>query len=68
MNAWVAKIVGKPIDRFLNPKLLDQTVPPEERKNPGSLHFTLSRTEPISMLIKPVNLNAVLLKFSDLCS
>jgi hypothetical protein len=26
MNAWTSKLIGKPIDRFKNPKLIDPTV------------------------------------------
>ena len=41
MNAWVSSIISKPIDRFKNPKLLDQTVKASEHKNLKSVHFTL---------------------------
>jgi len=41
LNAWMSKLISKPINRFKNPKLIDPTVPQEERKNPKSKHFTI---------------------------
>ncbi len=65
MNAWVSKLIGKPMDKFVNPKLLDSIATEEERKDPKSVHYAISRTEPLSYSIKPKNINEVLIKFSQ---
>jgi len=65
MNAWVAKLIGKPLNKFVNPKLLDVNVAEEERKNPKSINFTLMRTTPLSYSIKPSNINEVPVKFEQ---
>jgi len=59
MNAWVAKLIGKPLDKFVNPKLLDPLATEEERKDPKSVHYSISRVEPLSYSIKPKNINEV---------
>lgn len=59
MNAWVSKLIGKPLDKFVNPKLLESIATEEERKDPKSVHFAISRTEPLSYSIKPKNINEV---------
>ena len=59
MNAWVSSIISKPIDRFKNPKLLDQTVKPSENRNLKSVHFTLQRTLPLSMTYKKEEISHV---------
>ena len=60
INAWVAKITGKPLKKFVNPKLLETEIPEEERKDPRSVNFVISRTEPLSYSIKPKNINEVI--------
>jgi hypothetical protein len=41
MNAWMSKLISKPINRFKNPKMIDPTISAEERKDPKSIHFTI---------------------------
>jgi len=70
MNAWVAKLIGKPLDKFINPKLkdpelMDGTVQEYERRDPNSIHFTLTRTDPLSYSIKPKNINEVGTRFKE---
>lgn len=65
MNAWVAKLIGKPLDKFTNPKLANVNVTEEERRNPKSVNFTLLRTNPLSYSIKPKNINEVSVKFEE---
>ena len=31
MNAWLSRLIGKPVDRFKNPKLIDPSVTRKER-------------------------------------
>jgi hypothetical protein len=63
MNAWMSKLISKPINRFKNPKLIDPTVPQEERKNPKSKHFTIQRTLPLSMTYKKKDITKVPMQF-----
>jgi len=63
INAWVSKIIGKPLDKFVNPKLLDVGIDDEERKDPTSVNFVINRTEPLSYSIIPKNINEVPVKF-----
>jgi len=65
MNAWVAKLIGKPLDKFINPKLLEANISEEERKNPRSVNFTLMRTQPLSYSIKQKNINDVPVRFEE---
>eukprot|EP01017_Pseudomicrothorax_dubius_P032150 TRINITY_DN4177_c0_g1_i1.p1 TRINITY_DN4177_c0_g1~~TRINITY_DN4177_c0_g1_i1.p1 ORF type:complete len:289 (-),score=75.85 TRINITY_DN4177_c0_g1_i1:40-906(-) len=58
MNAWVGKIVQKQLDRFTNPKLLNQRVPEKERQNLKGPHFTLRRTQPLTYLYKKESITA----------
>eukprot|EP00357_Protocruzia_adherens_P006890 CAMPEP_0115000986 /NCGR_PEP_ID=MMETSP0216-20121206/17096_1 /TAXON_ID=223996 /ORGANISM="Protocruzia adherens, Strain Boccale" /LENGTH=516 /DNA_ID=CAMNT_0002366213 /DNA_START=5 /DNA_END=1552 /DNA_ORIENTATION=+ len=51
MNYWLSKITGKPIEKFKNPNMLN-SCDPEERNDPKSVHFTLSRILPLSVLVK----------------
>lgn len=50
MVYWISEIIHKPVDRFKNPKLVDETIDNEKRKNMKSAYFTLSRTIPLSIL------------------
>jgi len=59
MNAWVSKLIGKPLDKFINPKLLEADIDEEERKDPTSVNFVINRTEPLSYSIIPKNINEV---------
>ena len=60
LNAWISKLIGKPLHLFKNPKLLNGSmVSKEERKDPKSLNFTLNRTKPLSYSVKPKDINAV---------
>lgn len=61
MNAWMSILINKPIDRFINPKLIDPTVTMEQRKDLKSVHFTLNRTLPLSMTVKKKNISFVFL-------
>ena len=63
MNAWVAKLTGKPLDRFKNPKLLNSSIPREERIDASNLNFTLFRTQPLTMLTKKKSLTQVFMLF-----
>jgi len=65
MNAWVAKLIGKPLNKFVNPKLLDAAVSEEERKDPKSVNYTIMRTTPLSYSIKPKNINEVPVRFEQ---
>lgn len=49
---WVSKIVGKSIDRFPSVTTLDNTLTPQQLKDPKSPFFTLSRKLPLTLLIK----------------
>ena len=49
---WVSKIVGKSIDRFPSVTTLDNTLTPEQLRNPKSSFFTLNRKLPLPLLIK----------------
>jgi len=59
MTKWVSEIVQKPVDRFKNPKMVNTTIPQEERKNINSVHFTLSRTLPLTILHKKEEISYV---------
>jgi uncharacterized membrane protein YheB (UPF0754 family) len=59
MNAWVSKLIGKNIERFTNPKLLNQTIPEKERHNLKSIHFTLTRTVPLAYKYKKPSITMV---------
>jgi hypothetical protein len=50
MVYWISEIIHKPVDRFKNPKLVDETIDNEKRKNMKSAYFTLNRTIPLSIL------------------
>jgi len=63
MNAWVSKLIGKPLDAFINPKLLDTTIQESTRHDPKDVNFVLSRTKPLSYSIKPKDINAVSTQF-----
>jgi len=65
MNAWVAKIIGKPLDRFVNPKLMETIAHEEERTDPKSVNFVINRTAPLSYSIKPKNINEVGTRFQE---
>ncbi|KAM3142181.1 hypothetical protein pb186bvf_005590 [Paramecium bursaria] len=62
MNAWMSQLINKPIHRFKNPKLISK-VPPEERKNPESIHFTINRLLPIDMTYKKKDITQAALEF-----
>ncbi|EAS00090.1 nucleoside diphosphate kinase (macronuclear) [Tetrahymena thermophila SB210] len=63
MNAWVAKLINKSIEKFSNPKLIDPTVTQKERQNLKSIHFTLNRTLPLSMITQKPNISYVPIEF-----
>jgi nucleoside diphosphate kinase len=65
LNAWVAKLIGKPLDKFVNPKLLEVEVAEERRHDPKDVNFVLNRTEPLSYSVKPKNINEVPIKFAE---
>lgn len=59
MNAWMSVLINKPINRFKNPKMIDPTVPAEERNNPKSKNFTIQRILPLSMTYKKKDITKV---------
>jgi len=63
MNYWISQLINKPLDRFMNPKLID-TVSHEERTNIKSKHFTLTRLEPLTLIIKKKTISYVIPKIS----
>lgn len=48
----MSKIVGKSMDRFPPVTSLDNTLTPEQLKDPKSPFFTLQRKLPLPLLIK----------------
>ena len=48
MNAWLSSLIGKPVERFKNPKLIDPTLNKKERSNVKNVNFTLLRTLPLT--------------------
>lgn len=50
MNAWIAKLINKSTNNFANPKLIDPTVTVKEQRDLKNIHFTLTRTLPLSMI------------------
>jgi len=50
MIYWISQIIHKPVDRFRNPKMVDETIDHEQRRNLKSPYFTLNRTTPLSIL------------------
>ncbi len=59
VSYWVSKIVSKSIDRFPAVTTLDNTLTPEQLKDPKSPFFTLSRKLPLPLLIKPEQIKNV---------
>lgn len=49
MTNWISWIVNKPLERFKNPKLLNQKVGQKERNNIKSVNFTLNRKLPLTL-------------------
>ena len=66
INFWVSKMINKPINQFLNPKLINFTGEEKQildMKNPKSKNFTLFRTKPIEVKNKDKNrLKAIVLQ------
>ncbi|CAD8175836.1 unnamed protein product [Paramecium octaurelia] len=62
MNAWMSILINKPIHRFKNPKLVCK-VPPEMRKNPESIHYTINRILPLNQTYKKKDITKMPLDF-----
>ncbi|EGR28487.1 nucleoside diphosphate kinase family protein, putative [Ichthyophthirius multifiliis] len=63
INAWISQIIGKPIDRFKNPKLVDKTINNSQRQNLKSYNFTLNRNLPLKMITKKENITYTPIEF-----
>lgn len=50
MTYWISQLIHKPVERFRNPKLVDQTLEPSKLKNLKSAYFTIGRCTPLSIL------------------
>lgn len=61
MTYWISVLINKPLERFKNPKLLDDTVSAADRKNIKNINFTLNRTLPLTMTFKKKEINIVIL-------
>lgn len=63
MNAWMSKLIGKPVERFKNPKMIDPTVTKKERNDVKNVQFTLSRTLPLTQTVKRSKISYTPLNF-----
>jgi hypothetical protein len=63
VSYWVSKIVSKSIDRFPAVTTLDNTLTPQQLKDPKSPFFTLTRKLPLPLLIKQEQIKNVPLLF-----
>ena len=61
MTNWISWISNKPLERFKNPKLIDQTVSQAERNNVKSVNFTLNRKLPLTLTYKKKEISYVIL-------
>lgn len=59
ISYWVAKITGKSVDRFPSVTTLNNTLTPEQLKDPKSPFFTLNRKLPLPLLIKTESIKNV---------
>ena len=60
---WVAKLIGKSVDRFPPVTSLDSTLTKEQLTDPKSPFFTLNRKLPLPLLIKPDKIKNVDIMF-----
>jgi len=51
MNAWLSSLIGKPVERFKNPKLIDPTVSRKDRRDVKNVNFTILRNLPLTKTI-----------------
>jgi len=59
MNAWLSQLIGKPVERFKNPRLIDPTVTRQERLNVKNVNFTILRNLPLTKTVKKSKLSHV---------
>jgi hypothetical protein len=64
MNAWLSRLIGKPVERFKNPKLIDPTVSRKDRRNVKNVNFTILRNLPLTKTIKRSKLSYVKLQIN----
>lgn len=59
MTNWISWIVHKPLERFKNQKLIDQTITQKERNNVKSINYTISRKLPLTLTFKKKEISYV---------
>jgi len=60
MTYWISQLIHKPVDRFRNPKLVDETLDQSKLKNLKSAYFTINRTLPLSIVHQKTNVTNVI--------
>ena len=55
LNAWAAKILDIPVQKIRLNKHLNPAATKKEKADPRSLHYTISRVEPLPMISKKPN-------------
>lgn len=63
LNAWAAKILDIPVQKIPLNKHLNPASTIQERKDPRSLHYTLTRAQPLPMISKKPSITSTPLDF-----
>ena len=48
----MSRIIGKPVERFKNPKLIDPTITRKQRNNVKHVMYSINRTLPLTKTVK----------------